>query len=218
MANPTIVPKKSVLANAVPTTAQLALGEIAINHADKKLYARHPATGDVQEIGGGGAVGVHSHDELYSLDSSKHLELQNNGDIVFTDGATSTTLVKQSSLSSVATSGDYNDLSNKPTSFTVSATPPSSPSAGTLWLEEGTLRAFVYYDSQWVEFGLSGSQSYEVRHAYAAPYSYTGTAVDGTSESASGWTVTRLEISSAGTTTKTTASGVWNDRASLTYT
>lgn len=100
----------------------------------------------------------------------------------------------------------------------ISATPPSSPSAGTLWLEEGTLRCFVYYDSQWVEFGLSGSQSYEVRHAYSAPYSYTGTAVDGASESASGWNITRLEISSSGTTTKTTSSGAWSNRASLTYT
>jgi len=218
MANPRIIPKKSTVAAKVPTTSDLQPGEICVNFADAKIYGRHPSNSTIVTFGGSGTVAAHSHDELYSLDSSKHLELQNNGDLVFTDGATSTTLVKQSSLSAVATSGSYNDLLNKPTSFAVSAAPPSSPSAGTLWLEEGTLRAFVYYDSQWVEFGLSGSQSYEVRHAYAAPYSYTGTAVDGTSESASGWTVTRLEISSAGTTTKTTASGAWSNRASLTYT
>lgn len=99
----------------------------------------------------------------------------------------------------------------------ISTTPPSAPVAGTLWMEENTLRAFVYYDSQWVEFGLSGSKNYEVRHAFASPYSYTGTAPNGTLESATGWTITRLQISSAGTTTKTTASGVWNNRASLSY-
>lgn len=100
----------------------------------------------------------------------------------------------------------------------ISANPPSSPSSGTLWIEESTLRAFVYYDFQWVEFGLSGAQSYEVRHAYAAPYSYTGTAADGTSEAATTWTITRLQISSAGTTTKTTATGAWSNRSNLTYT
>jgi len=39
-----------------------------------------------------GAPYIHSHNELYSLDSSKNLELQNNGDLVLTDGATSITM------------------------------------------------------------------------------------------------------------------------------
>ena len=62
MANPTIIPKKSTQAGKVPSTTDLALGEIAINHADAKLYARNPSTGDVYELvgggGGGGEVGV----------------------------------------------------------------------------------------------------------------------------------------------------------------
>ena len=61
MANPSIVPKKSVIAGAVPTTSQLALGEIAVNHADAKIYSRRPDTGAVYELtggGGGGPVGV----------------------------------------------------------------------------------------------------------------------------------------------------------------
>jgi hypothetical protein len=51
MAN-VLIPKKSTVAAKVPTTSDLALGEIAINHADKKLYARHPSSGIVQSIGG----------------------------------------------------------------------------------------------------------------------------------------------------------------------
>ena len=52
MAN-VIIPKKSTVAAKVPTTSDLALGEIAINHSDAKLFARHPISGAVQEIGGG---------------------------------------------------------------------------------------------------------------------------------------------------------------------
>jgi hypothetical protein len=51
MAN-VLIPKKSTVAAKVPETTDLALGEIAINHADAKLYSRHPTTGTVQEIGG----------------------------------------------------------------------------------------------------------------------------------------------------------------------
>lgn len=60
MANPTIIPKKSTQAGKIPSTTDLALGEIAINHADAKLFARNPSTGDVYELvgGGGGPVGT----------------------------------------------------------------------------------------------------------------------------------------------------------------
>ena len=68
MANPIIVPKKSTIAARVPANGDLASGEICINHADKKLYAKHPSTGAIQEIGG---MSVHSHDELYSPDSNR---------------------------------------------------------------------------------------------------------------------------------------------------
>ena len=52
MAN-VLIPKKSTVAAKVPGVSDLALGEIAINHADAKLYARHPVSGTVQQIGGG---------------------------------------------------------------------------------------------------------------------------------------------------------------------
>ena len=88
MANPRIIPKKSVVSK-VPLTTDLVSGEVAVNYADQVWYGKHPGTGDVVEIG---APYIHSHDELYSLDSSKNMELQNNGDLVLTDGATSITM------------------------------------------------------------------------------------------------------------------------------
>jgi hypothetical protein len=116
-------------------------------------------------------MSVHSHDEIYSPDSSQLLELQNNGNLTITAGGTTKTFTFPSASGTLATLSNVN----------------------------------------------GGSQSYEVRHVYSDPYSYTGTAVDGTSESASGWIITRLQISSSGTTTKTNAIGTWSNRTSLSY-
>ena len=52
----TIIPKKSTVAGKVPTTSDLGLGEICLNHADHVLYSRHPGTGAVYAIGGGSAA------------------------------------------------------------------------------------------------------------------------------------------------------------------
>lgn len=52
MPNTQIVPKKSVIAGAIPTSEQLALGGISINHADRRIYARHPSTGEVYKLAG----------------------------------------------------------------------------------------------------------------------------------------------------------------------
>ena len=103
MANPIIVPKKSTIAARVPANADLASGEICINHADKKLYAKHPSTGAIQEIGG---MSVHSHDELYSPDSSQVLELQNNSNLTITAGGATKTFVLPSASGTIATLSD----------------------------------------------------------------------------------------------------------------
>ena len=63
MANPTLIPKKSVVAGAVPPT--LALGEIAINHADRRLYSRNPATGEIYKLAGAGEA----PDRVFVFDS-----------------------------------------------------------------------------------------------------------------------------------------------------
>jgi hypothetical protein len=60
---------------------------------------------------------------------------------------------------------------------------------------------------------------YERRHDYAAPYSYSGKAVEGSLDSADVWTITRIEIEDDGTTTVTTAPNVkWDDRLTESYT
>ena len=102
MANPIIVPKKSVISK-IPQSSDLASGEICINHADKKLYAKHPSTGAIQEIGG---MSVHSHDEIYSPDSSQLLELQNNGNLTITAGGTTKTFTLPSASGTIATLSD----------------------------------------------------------------------------------------------------------------
>lgn len=157
MANPIIVPKKSTVSSKVPITSDLALGEIAINHADKKLYARHPITGAVQEIGN---LTAHSHDQLISVDSTADLELQNNGSVIITDGAIPTTLALSSTSARTITLPDktgivalLDDISGGGGGggVTVSSTAPASPSEGDLWIDSDTFELFVYYDNAWVE-------------------------------------------------------------------
>lgn len=55
------------------------------------------------------------------------------------------------------------------------------------------------------------------RHDTQLPYDYLGWAIDGTAESSTGWTITRLTITSAGTTTVEHAFGQWSMRTSLIY-
>jgi hypothetical protein len=52
MANPKIIPKKSAVAGKIPATTDLALGEVCINHTDRRLYTRNPATGEVYRLAG----------------------------------------------------------------------------------------------------------------------------------------------------------------------
>lgn len=48
-------PKRSETASSAPTTSDIAVGEIAINTADKKLYVRD-SNDDIKAIGGGMTV------------------------------------------------------------------------------------------------------------------------------------------------------------------
>lgn len=51
MANPQIIPKKSTVPGRIPTADDLALGAISINHADRKIWARHP-NGEIYKLAG----------------------------------------------------------------------------------------------------------------------------------------------------------------------
>lgn len=45
-----IKPKKTVVPMRIPSTADLSLGEVAVNYADRKIYGRHPSTGVVIQL------------------------------------------------------------------------------------------------------------------------------------------------------------------------
>jgi len=52
MANPQIVPKLSTVAGKIPAADQLAPGAISVNHTDRRIYAKHPSTGEVYKLAG----------------------------------------------------------------------------------------------------------------------------------------------------------------------
>ena len=52
MANTQIVPKLSTVAGKIPTPEQLAPGAISVNHTDRKIFAKHPSTGEVYKLAG----------------------------------------------------------------------------------------------------------------------------------------------------------------------
>ena len=63
-----------------------------------------------------------------------------------------------------------------------------------------------------------GAGAVEKRHEWVSPYSYCGTAPDGTLDSASTWEIKRIEVLLNGTTNIMSASLVsWNDRLTTTY-
>ena len=115
MAASKIIPKKSVVSK-IPLPTDLESGEICINHADRKLYAKHPSTGAIQEIG----AYEHSHDELYSLNGTQHLELQNNGSLVLNG---STTLTLPSASGTIATLSDISAKVGSVTTGIANTTP-----------------------------------------------------------------------------------------------
>lgn len=52
MANTQIVPKLSTVAGKIPTADQLAPGAISVNHTDRRIYAKHPSTGEIYKLAG----------------------------------------------------------------------------------------------------------------------------------------------------------------------
>jgi hypothetical protein len=63
--------------------------------------------------------------------------------------------------------------------------------------------------------GGGGGAAQEVRHSNDGTYDYTGTAANGTAEGSSGWTVTRITLTSPPVIE--TGSGTWTGRAGLSY-
>ena len=77
----------------------------------------------------------------------------------------------------------------------------------------------VFDGSEWSPVPLSneGSSSYLVQSAFSSPYHYIGRAPVGTSTTATGWIISRIEVASDGSTSTLQATGAWSNRASLSY-
>jgi integrin beta 8 len=73
------------------------------------------------------------------------------------------------------------------------------------------------YDTEWIDppEGGGGGAAPEVRHSNDGTYDYTGTAPNGTAEGSSGWTVTRITLTSPPVVM--TGLGTWTGRAGLSY-
>ena len=66
MAN-TIKLKSSVVAGKSPTTSDIAAGESAVNHTDKKLYFRNPSTDEIWTFPSPIEIGLACSDETTAL-------------------------------------------------------------------------------------------------------------------------------------------------------
>lgn len=81
-------PKRSETASSVPTTSDLAVGEIAVNTADKKLYVRD-SSNNIKAIGGG----------ITATDSTSTADVET---IQFNDTSTAYMEIDTSSVSGTA--------------------------------------------------------------------------------------------------------------------
>jgi hypothetical protein len=76
----------------------------------------------------------------------------------------------------------------------------------------------VYDGSGWSPVPLTEGGATIARAAWASPYHYYGSAVAGTAESSTGWTIGRMTTDADGVVTASgTATGAWSSRTTLTY-
>jgi hypothetical protein len=78
---------------------------------------------------------------------------------------TDTTKVKIGNGSTAWTSLGYVGGST----VSVSDTPPSTPTAGSIWFESDTARTYIYYDSSWIEIGALAPSAIVSDTAPSAP-------------------------------------------------
>ena len=139
---------------------------------------------------------AHSHTSAQIVDASTI----GRSILMATDAASARTAIGAGTSSF---SGAYADLTGKPTLGSAAA------------LDVGTTTGTVAAGDD-PRFGAASSP--ERRSAVVGSTAYCGKAPSGTSDSAAGWTVTRITVASDGTTTVAHATGAWADRLTLTYT
>ena len=72
--------------------------------------------------------------------------------------------------------------------------------------------------SNWVTLGYQPTYPYTTRFAASGNYLYQGRANPGTAESASSWTIKRIETNAKGDiVANLTATGAWSSRANLNF-
>ena len=118
-------------------------------------------------------------------------------------------------------------------SYTISSTAPENPEPGDVWFDSTDGKSYIYFEdydtsAQWVEIGSRqpgpegpagppGGWTKEIRHDWNPPYDYIATAPEGTPESSTIWTITRIEVFADGTTSTTTATDSWVNRLTAVY-
>lgn len=175
MAN-TVQLKRSATANAVPTTTQLALGELAINTNDGRLYLKKNVSGveSIVEVGSivsgdkvaggalvsnnsiadeGGEIRLAKAVTNTTLSTSVTIDVYQNKLRIFETGGTNRGAYID--LSAATAGVGSNLLAGSGASISVSDTAPTSPVNGSLWWNStiGVLK--IYYNdgtsSQWVD-------------------------------------------------------------------
>lgn len=156
MAN-TIKLRRSAVSGAVPTTSQLALGEVAINTFDGKLFIKKDdGTASIVEIGaGGGGGGAGSAVSTTAPTSPSNgdfwYNLNTGTQLIYVDDGNSQQWVDVSSAGSGSGGADVS----------INSSPPSQPSHGDLWYDTDTAAFYLYIDDgdtqQWAEIGRPGA-------------------------------------------------------------
>ena len=162
MANPKIFIRRSATPNKVPTSDQLALGELAINTNDGKLYLEKDPNG----VGIGTTVvcvnpfnvGVGSLS--YDINFTAGDVGIGTDDVSTAVGTNNTAVLAAGIVTAYKFYGDGSALTGiggggGAASVTMSTSAPGSPSSGDLWWDTDIGELYVYYEdvdsNQWVE-------------------------------------------------------------------
>ena len=169
MANPKIFIRRSATPNKVPTSDQLALGELAINTNDGKLYLEKDPNG----VGIGTTVvcvnpfnvGVGSLS--YDINFTAGDVGIGTDDVSTAVGSNNTAVLAAGIVTAYKFYGDGSALtgiSGGGSSVTVSESAPGSPSNGDLWWDSDVGELYIYYtdgdSNQWVE--TSGGSALDI--------------------------------------------------------
>ena len=157
MADPKIYIRRSATPNKVPTTNQLALGELAINTYDGKLYLE-------QDQGGVGVgttiiavnpwnVGVGSL--AYNINfTAGNVGVGTTNPLAVVTSA-NTSVLAAGIVTAYKFYGDGSLLTGISGGASISTEAPSTPTAGDLWWDSDLGELYIYYNdgntSQWVE-------------------------------------------------------------------